>query len=68
MEAGDDILDTWIACARGMVGGFIGLRTTDEGCLRFAKRIGGMWRSPALQCDEVYTRTGREILCFECSG
>jgi hypothetical protein len=57
VDAGDDIRETRIAWASGIVGGEIAWARIDVGWDKFAKSVGGRWISPGLLEGEAYNRT-----------
>jgi len=59
VDAGEEMRETRIAFARGIVEAGIAWTIREIGSDKFAKRIGGRWISPGLQIEEAYMRTDR---------
>ena len=62
VDAGENIRETRIAWARGIVGGEMGWIRRDVGWDRFANSVGGIWISPGLVDGEAYNRVERADL------
>ncbi len=62
VDAGENMRETRIAWARGIVGGEMALVRRDVGWDRFANSVGGKWISPGLVDGEAYNRTERADL------
>jgi hypothetical protein len=51
VDAGDEMRETRIALARGIVGGEIWWARSVVGCNKFAYKVGGRWISPGFAKD-----------------